>query len=144
MTTVQNILDSKIPHVSISISPEKTTYQALELMAKHDVGAILVMDGDKIVGLFTERDYSRKVILMGRASRETPVSETMVEKLLVVPPTTSVGDCMKLMTEKRLRYLPVMDEEEFIGIVSIGDVLKATLDTQAQNIDHLERYITGG
>ena len=144
MTTVQNILDSKIPHVNISISPEKTTYQALELMAKHDVGAILVMDGDKIVGLFTERDYSRKVILMGRASRETPVSETMVEKLLVVPPTTSVGDCMKLMTEKRLRYLPVMDEEVFIGIVSIGDVLKATLDTQAQNIDHLERYITGG
>ena len=142
MTTVQNILDSKIPHVSIAISPEKTTFQALELMAKHDVGAILVMEDNKLIGLFTERDYSRKVILMGRASRETPVRATMVDKLLVVPPSMTIQDCMKLMTEKRIRYIPVMKEDEFIGIVSIGDVLKAVMNAQAQNIDHLERYIT--
>ena len=144
MNTVQNILDSKKPHVTIAISPEKTTFQALELMAKHDVGAILVMEGDKVVGLFTERDYSRKVILMGRASRETPVRDTMKEKLLIAPPTMTIEDCMKLMTEKRIRYLPVMDEEKYVGIVSIGDVLKAVMKAQAQNIDHLERYITGG
>jgi len=144
MNTVQNILASKVPHVTIAISPEKTTFQALELMAKHDVGAILVMEDEKLVGIFTERDYSRKVILMGRASRETPVRDTMVKNLLVVPPTMSVNDCMKLMTEKRIRYLPVMQEDEFMGIVSIGDVLKAVMNAQAQSIDHLERYITGG
>jgi len=142
MNTVQNILDSKIPHVSISISPEKTTYQALELMAKHDVGAILVMENEKLLGLFTERDYSRKVILVGRSSRETPVRETMVDKLLVVPPSMTIQECMKLMTEKRMRYLPVMDGDKFLGIVSIGDVLKAVMNAQAQSIDHLERYIT--
>lgn len=144
MNTVQNILASKVPHVTIAISPEKTTFQALELMAKHDVGAILVMEDEKLVGIFTERDYSRKVILMGRASRETPVRDTMVKNLLVVPPSMSVNDCMKLMTEKRIRYLPVMQEDEFMGIVSIGDVLKAVMNAQAQSIDHLERYITGG
>jgi CBS domain-containing protein len=142
MNTIQNILDSKVPHVSITISPEKTTFQALELMDKHDVGAILVMEDDKLIGLFTERDYSRKVILMGRASRETPVRDTMVDKLLVAPPTMTIQDCMKLMTEKRIRYLPVMNNTEYVGIVSIGDVLKAVMNAQAQNIDHLERYIT--
>ncbi|MEQ9824356.1 MAG: CBS domain-containing protein [Puniceicoccaceae bacterium] len=144
MNTVRNILDQKIPHVSITISPDKTTFEALELMDKHDVGAILVMENNKLVGLFTERDYSRKVILMGRASRETPVRDTMLDKLLVVPPSMSVEDCMKLMTEKRIRYLPVMEEDRFIGIVSIGDVLKSVLNAQAQSINHLERYITGG
>jgi CBS domain-containing protein len=142
MSTVQSILNQKVPHVSISIAPDKTTFEALELMARHDVGAILVMENNRLVGLFTERDYSRKVILMGRASRETPVRATMVDKLLVVPPAMTIQDCMKLMTEKRIRYLPVMEGTEYRGIISIGDVLKAVLQAQAQSIEHLERYIT--
>lgn len=142
MTTVRNILDQKIPRFFVTISPEKTTLEAIELMAKHDVGSVIVMDGEKMVGLFTEREYARKVILMGRSSRETPVSETMIEKLLVVSPTMTTEECMRLMTEKRIRYLPVMEGDKLLGMVSIGDVVKAIIDTQAHNIEHLERYIT--
>jgi CBS domain-containing protein len=142
MNTVRNILDQKVPHVTISISPENTTLEALELMAKHDVGAIIVMEDEKLVGLLTERDYARKVILLGRSSRDTPVRETMIDKLLVTHPDMTVSECMQLMTEKRIRYLPVLEGEKFMGIISIGDVVKAVMDAQAHSIDHLERYIT--
>lgn len=142
MSTVQNILDQKIPRFNVIISPEKSTLEAIELMAKHDVGAVIVMEGEKLVGLFTEREYARKVILMGRSSRDTPVSDTMIDKLLVVPTSLTTEECMHLMTEKRIRYLPVIDKKTFVGIVSIGDVVKAVIDNQAHSIDHLERYIT--
>jgi CBS domain-containing protein len=142
MATVRSILRQKVPRVLISIEPDASTLDAIKLMAKHDVGAIVVLDGEHIIGLFTEREYARKVILMGRASRDTPVRETMIDKLLVVSPDKTIEECMKLMTERRIRYLPVMEGDEFLGIISIGDVLKAVLDAQARNIDHLERYIT--
>jgi len=142
MATVQQILNQKIPRVLISISPEQPTLEALELMDKHDVGAIVVMEGKRLIGLFTEREYARKVILKGRSSRDTPVRETMIDKLLVISKETTTHDCMQLMTEKRIRYLPVMDGEEFVGIISIGDVVKSVIHDQAANIDHLERYIT--
>ena len=142
MSTVRNILDQKVPRFFVTISPDKTTLEAIEMMAKHDVGSVIVMDGDKLVGLFSEREYARKVILMGRSSRDTPVSETMIDKLLVVSPTMTTEECMQLMTEKRIRYLPVMEGNKLIGIVSIGDVVKAIMTAQAHNIEHLERYIT--
>ena len=142
MATVQTILDQKIPRVLISISPDATTLEALQMMEKHDVGAIVVMQENKLVGLITEREYARKVILKGKASRDTPVSETMIDKLLVVSKEMTTRDCMHLMTEKRIRYLPVMNGDEFIGIISIGDVLKAVMEDQEANIEHLERYIT--
>lgn len=142
MSTVQSILSQKVPRFYVTISPQESTLDAIKLMAKHDVGAVLVMEGDKLVGLFTEREYARKVILKGRASRDTPVKETMIDKLLVVEPTLTTEDCMSLMTEKRIRYLPVVEKDQFIGIISIGDVVKAVINTQAHNIDHLERYIS--
>jgi CBS domain-containing protein len=143
MVTVRSILDHKIPRVLISVSPDQSAFEAIQLMAKHDIGAVVVMEQERLVGLFTEREYARKVILMGRASKDTPVKAAMIDKLLVISPDMTTQDCMQLMTEKRIRYLPVIDRNgPFLGIISIGDVVKAVIDAQAHNIEHLERYLT--
>jgi CBS domain-containing protein len=126
------------------VTPGDSVFHALSLMAMHDVGALLVLDGENLVGIFTERDYARKLILQGKSSKETLVSEIMSDKVAYVTLSATVDECMALMTEKHFRHLPVLsDDGEVIGIVSIGDLVKATISNQQFIISELERYITG-
>lgn len=127
-----------------AVPPDATIYEALELMAEKNIGAVLVMDDDDLVGIFSERDYARKVILQGKSSRETPVRDGMTEEVICVRPDQSVEGCMSLMTEKRIRHLPVLEEERVVGVISIGDVVKSVISQQANTIEHLESYITTG
>jgi CBS domain-containing protein len=143
MTTVRNLLDSKDEGLW-TITPEASVYQALELMADKDVGAVLVTENDRLVGLFSERDYARKVILKGRASRQTQVQELMSKDVLYVRPEQTIDNCMALMTAKKVRHLPVLEEGRLMGIVTIGDVVKAVINKQEVIISELENYISGG
>ena len=140
MRTVRQMLDGKAAVVSISST--STVFDALDLMARHDVGALIVIDEGQLAGIFSERDYARKVILHGKHSRELAVSEIMTTDVLCVGLEDSVEACMALMTDKRVRHLPVRDGDAVIGVVSIGDVVKALLHEQQWVIDQLERYIT--
>ncbi len=150
MQTAKDLLKTKTKEVW-SISPKKTVFDALKLMADKEIGAIIVMDDDapvgkeKVVGIITERDYARKVILKGKASSKLMVSEIMtpMEKLYVVKPETSVEDCMVLMTGKRIRHIPVFDGAKFVGLISIGDVVKSTISSKDMLIEHLSNYIGG-
>jgi CBS domain-containing protein len=126
-----------------SISPGLTVFDAISLMAEKNVGALPVMDGDRLVGIFSERDYTRKVILHGKSSRNTLVSEILSTNVVTVSPTESLDDAMRKMTEFRIRHLPVVDEDHVVGIVSIGDLVKWIISAQNATIDHLEGYITG-
>jgi CBS domain-containing protein len=127
-----------------SVSPEATVFDAVSLLADKNVGALLVMEGDKLVGLLSERDYTRKVMLRGKRSRETTVAEIMSTDLKVVHPREAVEDCLRLMTDKRIRHLPVLDGEKVIGVISIGDLVKWVISCQSATIAHLENYIHGG
>ncbi|PKV75210.1 CBS domain-containing protein [Pontibacter ramchanderi] len=142
MGTVRHILQKKGNRV-ISISPNSTVYSALETMVAQNVGALIVMDEGRFAGMFTERDYARKVILKGKASRDTLVREIMSEHPVVVTPDTTIDQCMALMTEKYIRHLPVMDKQQLVGLVSIGDIVKCMIDEQKCIIEDLEHYITG-
>ena len=142
MTTIKQILQHKGTDVWY-ISPNAMIYEALELMAEKRIGALLVIEQEKVVGIISERDYARKVILIGKSSKETPVKDIMTSKLIVVPPDEKVDNCMAIMTNKRIRHLPVMDGEELVGLVSIGDVVKSIITDQDLLIDHLTNYITG-
>lgn len=150
METVKDILATKGKEV-ISVSPDATLISALELMSDRNVGAVLVLDQEGgIQGLFSERDFVRKIIIKGRTMESTKVKEIMTTRVLYVKPDTTLSDCMELMTEKRIRHLPVLDGDKPIGIVSIGDVVKAMLrqqelviNQQAAHIGQLERYTTG-
>lgn len=144
MATVRQILAQKQHGRIHSISPDRTTYEALQIMAQHDIGAVAVLEHGRLIGLLTEREYARRIVLEGRKSRNTPVRDTMQTKLLVVEPSQSVEDCMTLMTEHHIRYLPVMEADRFIGLISIGDVVKSVIAQQASNLEHMERYISGG
>ncbi len=124
-----------------SIAPQETAYKALELMSEKNLGALLVIDKGKIVGLFTERDYARKVILKGKSSKTTNVSELMTKEVLFVDPETSVEDCMSLMTENFVRHLPVMEKKHLVGMVTQGDVVKQLIADQKFKNEELERYI---
>ncbi len=124
-----------------SIAPWETAYKALQLMSEKNLGALLVIDKGKVVGIFTERDYARKVILKGKSSKTTPVSELMTKKVLCVGPETSVEDCMSLMTEKFVRHLPVMEKKKLVGVVTQGDVVKQLIADQKFENEELERYI---
>ena len=126
-----------------AIASSATVFEAIQLMAEKNVGALPVMDGEKLVGIISERDYSRKVILMGRSSKDTPVSEIMTRDLVTTDPEESVTECMRVMTEKRIRHLPVMVEGKMIGILSIGDLVRRIISAQTATIDNLEKYITG-
>jgi CBS domain-containing protein len=141
MKTVQQMLHGK-PGPVLSIAPSATVYDALTLMARHEVGALIVLEGTDLVGMFSERDYARKVILHGKSSKEVSVADIMTTHVLTVRPDQTVEDCMALMTDKRVRHLPVIDDAGVIGMVSIGDVVKAMLDEQKFVIGQLERYIT--
>src|SRR5580658_1331066 len=124
-----------------SVTPEAPVLEAIRLMAEHGVGALLVMQGEKLIGVISERDYARKVILKGRSSNETPVSQIMSSPVLTVRADQSVNECMRLMTENRVRHLPVIDDERVVGVLSIGDLVRAVLEEQQQTIAQLEQYI---
>lgn len=143
MFIVKQILNEKGNDVW-AVSPDATIYEALELMAEKNIGAVLVMDDDALVGIFSERDYARKVVLQGKASRETPVRDGMTDEVICVRPDQSVEGCMSLMTEKRIRHLPVLEGDSVVGVISIGDVVKGVISQQANTIEHLESYITTG
>ena len=140
MKTVKEILEAK-SHKLLSISPQASVLDALKLMAERDVGALVVLDGEGLAGIFSERDYARKVILHGKSSRATPVSEIMTHKVVCVRPDQSVEECMALMTDKRIRHLPVLDDRKVIGVISIGDVVKELISEQRFVIEQLEHYI---
>jgi predicted transcriptional regulator len=127
-----------------SIAPEATVYEAIKLMAEKNIGALLVMSGDRLAGLFTERDYTRKVVLHGKTSKETRVWEIMPKEIISVTPDDSVENCMRLMTEKRVRHVPVVADNKVVGIISIGDLVNWIISTQNAAIEQLEQYIAGG
>ena len=142
MTTVRDILKHKGSEV-FSVRPDDTVFDSLQLMADKGVGALLVMDGDKLVGIVTERDYARKVILEGKSSRTSSVDEVMTRRVLCASPERTVDECMALMTDKRARHLPVLDHKEVVGVISIGDLVKAMISEQQVLIDQLQHYISG-
>jgi CBS domain-containing protein len=141
--TVAQVLRKK-GHQVWSIAPDATMFDALHKMAEHDVGALLVMDGNALVGVISERDYARKVILRGRASKDTAVRELMTSDVKTASPEDSMQACMERMTEHRIRHLPVERDGTVIGMISIGDVVEATIAEQAFLIEQLQRYIQGG
>jgi CBS domain-containing protein len=142
MRQVRHLLEAK-GNAVYTITPEAPVLDAIRLMAERSVGALPVMRGDVLAGIVTERDYARKVILKGHSSRETPVSDIMTPAPASVSPGTTVDECMHLCTELRVRHLPVLDGNRLVGIVSIGDLVKAVIDDQANEIDQLQRYIAG-
>jgi len=142
MKFVNQVLAAK-GHTVWSVPPDTTVFASLQLMAEKEIGALLVLDANRLVGLASERDYARKVILVGKSSKEIPVRDIMSTKVACVSPEQSVDECMGLMTEKRARHLPVMDGDELVGIISIGDVVKAIISEQQDVIKHLEHYIAG-
>ena len=126
-----------------TVTPDTTVLAALQVMADQDVGALVVMDGDDIAGIFSERDYARKIVLLGKTSRETPVSAIMTADVICVTPEQSDDKCLAIMTDRRIRHLPVLDDGRLAGIISIGDVVKAIIADQRVMINHLEDYIHG-
>lgn len=142
MKTVRQLVEGK-GNAVIAVSSESNVYEALQLMAQHEIGAVLVVDAGRLVGIMSERDYARKVILKGKSSQETPVREIMTERVVYARPETTVDECMALMTSKRVRHLPVMEEERLLGVVSIGDLVKETISEQEFIIRQLENYIHG-
>jgi len=139
---VESVLAKK-GHDVLTISPDATVYEALVLMAKDNVGCLLVMVEDQIAGIFSERDYARKLILKGKTSKETPVSEVMTTQVYVVDKGKTLEECMALMTAKRVRHLPVVESNKLIGIISIGDVVKGVIDENEHEIEHLIGHIRG-
>ena len=143
MKTLKQLLAAKTRPLAV-VAPTDSVYHALTLMAQHDVGALLVLEGEQLVGIFSERDYARKIILHGKTSKETLVREIMSDKVAYVTPVATVDECMALMTEKHFRHLPVLAEDgTVVGMVSIGDMVKETISDQQFLIKELERYIAG-
>jgi CBS domain-containing protein len=141
--TVAAILDSK-GREAFSTSPDATVFEAIQELADRNIGALLVMQNNQLVGVFSERDYTRKVALHGRSSKETRVREVITGRVVTVSPSTPVSECMRLMTENRIRHLPVVDEERVEGVVSIGDLVNFTMNAQRATIEQLHSYIAGG
>jgi CBS domain-containing protein len=142
MMTVRQILDTKGGDVW-SISPDQSVFDAIRMMADKGIGALLVLEGDELVGILSERDYARKVILKGRSSKETPVRDIMTSKVLYVGPDRTIDQCMAIITEKRIRHLPVMEGDRLLGVISSGDLIKAMISHQEFIIEQLESYIKG-
>jgi CBS domain-containing protein len=139
---ISSLLNYKVPALW-SIAPEATVFEAIRLMADKNIGSLLVMSGGQLKGIFTERDYTRKVALFGKTSKETRVGEIMPSEIVSVTPEDSVEDCMRLMTEKRVRHLPVVAGTEVVGIISIGDLVNWIISTQNAAIEQMEQYIAG-
>lgn len=141
-TTVRDMLVGKT--AIHAVTPETTVFEALQVMAEHNIGAVLVLGEERLVGIFSERDYARKVALLGKTSRDLRVAEIMTSDVVTVAPWWTADQCMALMTERRVRHLPVFDGDRLIGIVSIGDVVSAVVTEQQRTIAELEHYITSG
>jgi len=143
MQTVLELLEKKSPDIH-SVTPDLAVIDALRLMAEKKIGAVLVMKEAHLVGIFSERDYARKVVLNNRASTSTQVKEIMTAEPITVPPTTRVGQCLELMTERRIRHLPVVEDDKVLGLISIGDLVKAVIEQQRRELDQLQQYIVSG
>jgi CBS domain-containing protein len=141
MGKVRNIIQTK-GNAVFSVQSGITVYNALELMFEKSIGALLVVDNGKFVGIFTERDYARKLILKGKSSKETLIREVMTERPITVTLDTSIEDCMKIMSDKKIRHLPIMENEKLLGLISVGDVVKFIIEEQKFIIENLEQYIT--
>ena len=139
---VNDILRRKSNQI-FSIPPTASVYDALTLMSEKNLGGVLVMNGDQLAGIFTERDYARKIILLGRSSKDTPITEVMTSSVRTISRDTEIDDCMKMMTEKTIRHLPVVENGKVVGLVSIGDVVKLLIEEQKGIIEHLQSYIAG-
>jgi len=142
MKLVKHLLDSKERHI-ISVAPGTSVFDAIKVMADKTVGSLIVMEDEQLLGIVTERDYARKVILKGRSSENTPVSEIMTREVMTTTSAKTVNDCMELMTERRIRHLPVVEDNRVIGMISIGDLVQAIISDQQEEIEQLEHYISG-
>jgi len=142
MTTIRQVLEKKGREVT-TIAPNETVFRAIEIMAERDIGALVVTENGAPVGLLTERDYARQVILKGRTSRDTPIRDVMVENFQAVTPNDTVEACMQLMTVKHIRHLPVLENGKLVGLVSIGDLVKSVIDQQKSTIEQLVGYVSG-
>ena len=142
MASVKNILEAK-GNETFTITPDTSVYHALELMVEKNVSALLVMENEKLAGIFTERDYARKVALKGKSSKDTQIGDIMTRDLITVSPDSTIDECMQLMTGKYIRHLPVVDNDKLAGIISIGDVVRCIIEEQKSIIGHMEQYIAG-
>jgi CBS domain-containing protein len=142
MTIIKQVIGAK-RHKVLSIAPDDNVYNAIKLMADNNVGSLIVLENEKLVGIITERDYSRKVILKGKSSPKTQVREIMSTQVICVQPDETIRECMAIMTDKRIRHLPVIEDDEVIAVVSIGDLVKGIISDQKFVIEQLEHYITG-
>lgn len=141
MKTVSQVLSSK-PAQVYSVSPETTVFEALEVMMNKNISALVVMQGNDLRGIFTERDYARKIVLKGKSSRDTPVSEIMTAELITISPSDTIEHCMNIMTERHIRHLPVIQDNQVSGMISIGDVVKSIIEVQRSTIEQLQSYIS--
>ena len=141
MTTIAQLLNAKGDQIW-SVEPKATIFEALEIMSEKEIGALLVMEDGKLTGIFSERDYARKVILKGKSSKETLVEELMTKKVFYIDSQNTINDCMAMMTAKRIRHVPVIEDNQVMGIVTIGDVVNQIISEQEVTINHLENYIT--
>ena len=142
MRTVRQLLESK-PAEIIAISPDAPVIDAIRLMAERRVGALVVMEGARLAGILSERDYARKIVLQGRSSKDTPVRDIMTAEVITVRPEDSSDHCMQVVTDKRIRHLPVMQGGDVVGVLSIGDLVRAVIEEQKQELDQLQRYLAG-
>ena len=143
MQTVRELLASKSPEIQ-AVAPQDAVIDAIRLMAEKGVGAVLVMEGTHLAGILSERDYARKIVLRDRSSRDTPVAEIMTARLVTVGPALTVAHCLQLVTDHRIRHLPVVEGGVVLGVVSIGDLVKAMLEQQRRQLDQLQQYIVSG
>ena len=142
MRNVSQIIERKGSKI-VSVGREAPVLEAIRVMAEHHIGAVLVMEGGQLIGIASERDYARKVVLQGRSSGDTPVAMIMTSPVVCVSPQDSISECMSIMTEKHIRHLPVIEGERVVGVISIGDLVKETIDEQKQEISLLQQYIAG-
>lgn len=143
MKTLQQLLSTKKHKEVISIAPHRPVFDALVVLAEYRIGALVVLEGDKLVGIFSERDYAREIVLKGKSSKTTPISEVMSTNVMTTKPSDTVEQAMSIMSEKRIRHLPVLENGKVVGMLSIGDLVKETIDYQQRLIKQLESYITG-
>ncbi len=143
MISVQKLLEGKKINKIFTLTPEHMVIDALDLMAQHNIGAVMVMEGERLAGIFSERDYARKGIIQGRKAKSTPLTEVMTHNVFTVSPEMDIENCMQLFSDKRIRHLPVMAGTEVVGMLSIGDIVSAIMQEQKQHIQFLEQYISG-